>query len=101
MASISTLNLKSFSIKCSYIEIYNEEIFDLLSKKREKKKLRVNPKTGLFIENLQKPLISSAKEILSFIKMGDGNRSVGATEMNKNSSRSHSIFSVYVEMVEV
>jgi hypothetical protein len=87
-----------FMISVSFIEIYNECVHDLLSKdSRVKMELKESPETGVFIKDLNKVSVNSVGDMLKWMNMGNDGRTTGATAMNEDSSRSHSVFSVYVE----
>jgi hypothetical protein len=77
----------------AYLEIYNEEIRDLLSK-NPKNKLDLHEKTdsGVYVRDLSFFAVKSTEEINDVLRIGMKNRSVGATNMNAVSSRSHSLF---------
>nr|CDS32725.1 WD repeat containing protein 47 [Hymenolepis microstoma] len=87
----------SFSVKFSYFEIYNEKIYDLLEDKNPAPKLRVreDPLEGPYIQDLVQPVVHSPAEVFDWLRKGDSRRKVAATEMNANSSRSHTIASFY------
>ncbi|VDN95938.1 unnamed protein product [Rodentolepis nana] len=87
----------SFSVKFSYFEIYNEKIYDLLQDKNPAPKLRVreDPLEGPYIQDLVQPVVHSPAEVHDWLRKGDSRRKVAATEMNANSSRSHTIVSFY------
>jgi len=88
-------------IRCSYLEIYNEEVRDLLSKTVDKKlELKENPEKGVYVKDLNQVIVKSITEIESYMEAGTNNRKTGETAMNKDSSRSHSIFTIYVETAE-
>ena len=53
---------------------------------------------GLFIKDLNQPTVKSVDELLMWMNKGDKQRHVGATKMNQGSSRSHSIFTVYLDI---
>jgi len=86
-------NNNCWKLTCTYIEIYNEEVFDLLSK--EKKKLRVVGggnkfyAQGCIIKNIE-----SKDDFTEALTMGENNRTKAETNVNPYSSRSHSIFRV-------
>jgi hypothetical protein len=92
-------------------EIYNEEIYDLnpdpkkhdkvKSLERPKLKVKEGPQQSLIIEDLQKVLISTEEEAASIVNRCLKNRQVAATTLNSSSSRSHTIFRVTVDMVEL
>ena len=82
-----------FLIRASYLEIYNEEIRDLLSKNpKNKLDLHEKPESGVYVRDLSFFAVKSTEEINDVLRIGMKNRSVGATNMNAVSSRSHSLF---------
>lgn len=95
----STDNVE-FLVRCSYLEIYNEEIKDLLSDPKSKLKceLKEDPQKGVFVKNLTDVVVESKVDLQKMLDKGLACRTVAATLMNDNSSRSHSIFTIVVEM---
>jgi len=92
---------KKFLIRCSYLEIYNETIRDLLSAKVDAcLNLKESPDRGVFVKDLTTCIVKSIPEIEKYMDHGTNNRKTGETAMNKDSSRSHSIFTIYVETAE-
>ena len=93
---------KKFLIRCSYLEIYNETIRDLLSAKVDSNllNLKESPDRGVFVKDLTTCIVKSIPEIEKYMDQGTNNRKTGETAMNKDSSRSHSIFTIYVETAE-
>ena len=95
----------TFIITVSYLEIYNERVYDLLgrrSKKRRGGKARESLKIrqrkgGFYVPNLTKHVVTEELQMLSFIDAGSRNRSVAATTQNSESSRSHSMLIIYIE----
>ena len=88
-----------FLLRCSFIEIYNEEVRDLLiSGAREPNILTVreDPRRGVFV-NANENIVTSFTGLLDTLFAGEKNRSVAATGMNERSSRSHTIFRITVE----
>ncbi|EUB63308.1 Kinesin-II subunit [Echinococcus granulosus] len=91
-----------FLVRASYLEIYKEEIRDLLRKDSTKRlKVKETPDRGVHVTDLSTVLTRNIKEIEKLMSIGHSNRSVGATIMNEQSSRSHAIFIVTVESCEV
>ena len=88
-----------FLVRCSYLEIYNEMVRDLLSKDMATLELKEHPDKGVYVKDLSNCIVHNAEEVVRLMAKGTGNRAVGATAMNAGSSRSHSIFTVYVEMM--
>lgn len=93
---------KQFLVRASYLEIYNEEICDLLNKNyKNKLELRESPDSGVYVKDLSSFIIQDANEMKEKLSSGRKNRHNGETKMNKDSSRSHSIFSIQIETIEL
>ena len=93
---------QQYLVRASYLEIYQEEIRDLLSKDQTKRlELKERADTGVYVKDLLSFVCKSVKEIEHVMTVGNQNRSVGATNMNEHSSRSHAIFIITVEHSEV
>ena len=91
---------KRFFLRCSFVEIYNEEVRDLLGNKDKKLDIREDPKKGTFLRDLTYVTIKNPTDIEKSLERGNKNRHVGQTSMNDQSSRSHSLFTVYLEIEE-
>ena len=95
--NIKNYPAQQFLVRVSFVEIYNEEVRDLLSKvKRQKLNVREKDKV-FYVENVTVIQAENSKMTLDIMKAGRVNRATGATKMNPGSSRSHSIFSITVE----
>lgn len=91
-----------FLIRASYLEIYQEEIHDLLRKDRSiKLDLHERSDIGVYVKDLTSFVCKSIKEIERVMRVGNQNRMVGATDMNERSSRSHAIFMITVEQQSI
>ncbi|GFV52363.1 kinesin-like protein KIF17 [Trichonephila clavipes] len=100
--AISTTENTKFLVHASYLEIYNEEIRDLLGKEVKKKlELKEHPDKGVYVAGLSLHPVHNTRECEEVMETGWKNRSVGATLMNADSSRSHSIFTIHLEMLEM
>ncbi|XP_072231049.1 kinesin family member 4 [Leuresthes tenuis] len=88
-----------FYLAVSYLEIYNEEILDLLCSSRDKQaiSIREDPKDGIKIVGLTERRVVSDQEMVSCLEVGNSARTVGSTAMNAASSRSHAIFTITLE----
>uniref|UniRef100_A0A8C7KSJ8 Kinesin family member 4 n=1 Tax=Oncorhynchus kisutch TaxID=8019 RepID=A0A8C7KSJ8_ONCKI len=91
-----------FSLAVSYLEIYNEDILDLLCPSVSKDKpstinIREDPKEGIKIVGLTEREVFSANEMVGCLELGNSARTVGSTAMNAASSRSHAIFTITLE----
>ncbi|KAM5156745.1 kinesin-like protein KIF15 [Mantella aurantiaca] len=91
---------KSFLCKCSFIEIYNEQIFDLLDSASAGLFLREHIKKGVFVVGAVEQVVTSAAEAYQVLSTGWRNRRVASTSMNRESSRSHAVFTVTIESME-
>ncbi|VDK77376.1 unnamed protein product [Dibothriocephalus latus] len=89
-----------FLIHASYLEIYNEEIRDLLGVGGKTKcEIKEHPERGVFVSGLSMHKVKNVNDCRAIMDQGWRNRATGATLMNADSSRSHSIFSIYLEMI--
>ena len=94
-----------FKIYVSYLELYNEQGYDLLDSKHDTKSLDDLPKVMILeddsgnyhLKNLSLHPADNEEEALNLLFMGDTNRAVAETPMNMASSRSHCIFSIAIE----
>ncbi|XP_073412227.1 chromosome-associated kinesin KIF4A [Dendrobates tinctorius] len=89
-----------FLLKVSYLEIYNEEILDLLYLPRDKASpisIREDPKEGIKICGLTERDVKTAVDTISCLEQGNSSRTVASTAMNSQSSRSHAIFTIAIE----
>lgn len=99
--NIESSTQKNFLIRCSYIEIYNEEVHDLIGTDvKAKLELKESSDKGVHIKNLSMHIVKSIADIERLMVLGLKNRSVGETLMNKDSSRSHSVFTIYIESAQ-
>ena len=90
-----------YLVKASYLEIYMEDVRDLLAKDQTKNlELKERPDTGVYVKDLSTFVCKSISEIEHVMNVGNQNRSVGRTNMNEHSSRSHAIFIITVECSE-
>lgn len=86
-----------YLVRASYLEIYNEEIRDLLSKNGQNK-LDLKEKEGtVYVKDLSTFVVKSPDDMMDVYNEGTVNRHVRATNMNDTSSRSHSIFTITIE----
>ncbi|XP_077360275.1 kinesin family member 4 [Festucalex cinctus] len=88
-----------FSMAISYLEIYNEDVLDLLCTAKDKPALNIreDPKEGIKIVGLTEKRVVSAQEMVRCLELGNSARTVGSTAMNVASSRSHAIFTITLE----
>ncbi|MCO5566578.1 hypothetical protein L7F22_020255 [Adiantum nelumboides] len=86
-----------FTCKCSFLEIYNEQITDLLEPSSTNLQMREDVKKGVYVENLREVAVHSVQDVVFLLLQGSANRKVAATNMNQESSRSHSVFTCIIE----
>nr|XP_020019412.1 kinesin-like protein KIF15 [Castor canadensis] len=91
---------KSFLCKCSFIEVYNEQIYDLLDSAAAGLYLREHIKKGVFVVGAMEQVVASAAEAYQVLSGGWRNRRVASTSMNRESSRSHAVFTITIESME-
>lgn len=95
-AHISTVKDVTFLVRASFLQIYMEDVCDLLGDPKKKLHVRqVNGETS--VVGLSTHIVKSPEEITKLLLKGKENRAVGATSMNAQSSRSHSVFTVVIE----
>ncbi|VDK35530.1 unnamed protein product [Taenia asiatica] len=88
-----------YLVRASFLEIYNEELRDLLGKETKIKcELKEHPEKGIFVTGLSMHKVKCVEDCRIIMEQGWKNRHVGATLMNADSSRSHSIFTIFLEM---
>ncbi|XP_072280970.1 kinesin-like protein KIF11 [Pyxicephalus adspersus] len=98
-------NGTEFSVKVSLLEIYNEELFDLLSPSPdvgERLQMFDDPrnKRGVIIKGLEEVTVHNKDEVYHILERGAARRTTASTLMNAYSSRSHSVFSITIHMKE-
>lgn len=91
-----------FKIKVSYIEVYKEDLRDLLELETSMKDLHIreDEKGNTVIVGAKECEVESADEVMSFLEMGNAARHTSTTQMNEHSSRSHAIFTISICQVE-
>ena len=102
-----------YSVKCTFLELYNEEITDLLSAEEEDPRRGPQPaasrnlalmedgKGGVLVKGLEEVIVMKAAEVFPLLERGTAKRRTAETLLNKQSSRSHSVFSVTIHIKEV
>ena len=100
--SIECDEKKEYLVRVSYLEIYKEEVVDLLAKRQDTKlELKEKPDTGVYVKDLTTVLVKTPKNMIDIMLQGNACRHTGRTNMNERSSRSHSIFTITVETSEL
>ncbi|XP_065051168.1 kinesin-like protein KIF17 isoform X2 [Rhopilema esculentum] len=97
--SIQVTDVTYYTIRASYLEIYNEEIRDLLNKgNRYKLDIKEHPEKGVYVRGLSSVEVTTVEEMEEVVEYGGWNRALGATALNPDSSRSHCIFVIDFEL---
>lgn len=86
-----------YLVKVSYMEIYLEKIRDLLAPQNDNLQVHEEKSKGVYVKGLSDYYVSSAREVYEIMRMGGNARVVSSTNMNAESSRSHSIFLISIE----
>jgi kinesin family protein 5 len=87
-----------FTIKISMVEIYMERIRDLFDPLKDKLKIVEDKQKGVYIDECTESTVASEEEVFKIMNAGNENRAIGVTDMNAQSSRSHSIFIMTIIM---
>mmetsp|Transcript_24411 Transcript_24411/g.43349 ORF Transcript_24411/g.43349 Transcript_24411/m.43349 type:complete len:1306 (-) Transcript_24411:15-3932(-) len=96
---------RELQIWISYLEIYKEQVTDLLCAEKEPKpsdnlKIMDHPKLGVYVRGLQEVPCAAQEEVMKILTYGIKKRVVAATNMNARSSRSHAVFTIRVNSLE-
>ncbi|KAJ7534867.1 hypothetical protein O6H91_12G007600 [Diphasiastrum complanatum] len=86
-----------FVVTCSYLEVYNEVIYDLLEKSSGHLELREDPDQGITVAGLKRIQVNSAEKILELLNQGNNRRKTESTNANATSSRSHAVLEITVK----
>ena len=93
-------DITNSKITVSFIEIYNENINDLLDSSKTNLDLRETPNKEVIVNNLTEIKINNHEEAMNLLLKGNESRIVASTKLNEKSSRSHSIFRLNVEITK-
>ncbi|WWC94352.1 hypothetical protein V866_001194 [Kwoniella sp. B9012] len=93
---------RAFLLRVSYIEIYNETLRDLLNFKKGPLKDDEKPaihyaKGKVYVDPLVEEIVSTPQDVIDLLEKGNAQRSIGATDWNERSSRSHCVFTIVIE----
>jgi centromeric protein E len=90
---------RMFLVRASFLEIYNEDVRDLLSNSNQTLQVREDPRRGVFVQSVEE-IVSDYQSLLKILFHGEKSRAVASTQMNERSSRSHTIFRITIESRE-
>ena len=88
-----------FIIRCSFLQIYNENISDLLKSDKKNLQIREDKKKGIYVDLLSEWAVRSPLDLYALLRRGGSTRTTSATYMNDVSSRSHAVFQITVEQM--
>ncbi|XP_014468318.1 PREDICTED: bipolar kinesin KRP-130-like isoform X2 [Dinoponera quadriceps] len=98
------LEAQEFTVRVSFLELYNEELFDLLSPSDDASKIRLyedsTRKGSVIIHGLEEVTVHNKNEVYKILEKGSERRQTAATLMNAQSSRSHTVFSITIHIKE-
>jgi kinesin family protein 3/17 len=97
---------KQFTVHCSLLEIYNENLNDLLAQSGESRDLQIFDDSaaggrGIYVEGVSENLVDSTKSVLTLLSSGQAGRAVGKTNMNEHSSRSHMVLTLRISACDL
>uniref|UniRef100_A0A0K0CW65 Kinesin-like protein n=1 Tax=Angiostrongylus cantonensis TaxID=6313 RepID=A0A0K0CW65_ANGCA len=90
----------TYEVFCRFVELYNEEFYDLLSSPQQKLSIRSDSK-GVQLLGVSEHRVQSSVDMMRILEIGCDARRTAETAMNRESSRSHSIFIVDVKTEEL
>ncbi|KAG2626297.1 hypothetical protein PVAP13_3KG340200 [Panicum virgatum] len=102
--SLSRRNAFSYEVGVQMVEIYNEQVRDLLSNDIAQRRLGIwstSQPNGLVVPDASLHPVKSTSDVLDLMEIGQANRAVGSTALNERSSRSHSILTVHVRGLDL
>lgn len=84
-------------VRCSFLQIYNEKINDLLQGESNELKIRERGDGEIYVESLSEHVVRGPRDIYELLRLGRAQRNTNSTKMNAASSRSHAVFTIIVE----
>jgi hypothetical protein len=86
-------------VRCAFLEVHNEEVRDLLHPDTNPRRISIREKSdgAIVVAGAREVVTTNADEMLRLLELGCVARTTGGTKMNKNSSRSHAIFTIIIE----
>ncbi|CAA0833616.1 Kinesin motor family protein [Striga hermonthica] len=87
----------NYQCRCSFLEVYDEKISDLLDPTQRDLEIKDDVKNGFYVENLTEEYVSCYEDVTQILVKGLSNRKTGTTRINSKSSRSHIMFTCIIE----
>lgn len=94
-------SITKYTLKASYLELYNETVNDLLNANNKNLEIRESSQKGVFVNNLTEIQVTNPEKAMQLLKQGDSIRVIAETKLNEKSSRSHSIFRLSLEINKI
>jgi hypothetical protein len=82
------------------LEVYNEQVKDLLSTEPTQIKIQHGPKVGTILTGVKEQVVLNPQQVMALLRAGEAHRHVGSTDMNDKSSRAHTIVKLIIESKE-
>jgi hypothetical protein len=97
--SINNFPNREFLLRVSYLEVYNEQVKDLLSTDSRDIPIKIlyDPKAGTVLSGVKEHVVFNPNQVFALIKQGEQHRHIGVTDMNAKSSRAHTLFKIIIE----
>ena len=86
----------NYDVTCSYCEVYNEQLYDLLSPSVDPLELREDPEKGPIVSDLRHVRVQSEDRLFALLREGNLRRKTESTDANAVSSRSHAVLEIIV-----
>ena len=93
-------SINKFTLKVSYVEIYNETVNDLLDSSKKNLEIRESIEKGIFVNNISEITVTNSEKAMGLLNKGELNKVTAETKLNEKSSRSHTIFKISIEIIE-
>ena len=89
-------SITKYVVKVSYTEIYNETVNDLIDTSKKNLEIRESSQKGIFVNNLSEITVTNVEKAMQLLNKGESNRIIAETKLNEKSSRSHTIFKIFI-----
>ncbi|XP_011097785.1 kinesin-like protein KIN-12F isoform X2 [Sesamum indicum] len=87
----------NYQCRCSFLEVYDGKIGDLLDPTQRNLEIKDDAKNGFYVENLTEEYVTCYEDVTQILIKGLSNRKMGTTRINSKSSRSHIMFTCILE----